>query len=183
MKRTFGLFLPAAILVVTVDAQSQTLADVARSERSRQKAPASKVYTNADLTPPGSAQPVPSPASPPSPASAAPESDAAPAARSGPVDKQGRDERYWRETFETARAELKRAEDRMLVLETQRNELNLQILRQSNLYNRENVLGAQLKVLETELAAVRMARDAAIQRLSALEEELRRSGGPPGWAR
>jgi hypothetical protein len=192
MKRTLCLILLAQVFVLVVDARAQTLADAARSERARQSAVASRTFTNDDVASisPGESLASTPAASAPTPgpqrettAEPAQEQEAGPAKPTGPVDKQGRDEKYWRGAFETARADLKRAEDRALVLEIQRNEINLQILRQSNLYNRENVLRTQLNTLETELATVRKTVEAARLKISDLEEELRRSGGHPGWAR
>jgi hypothetical protein len=78
---------------------------------------------------------------------------------------------------------LKRAEDQRLVLELKRNELNTEMLRQSDVYNRENIIRVALNALEIELAAARRQVDTAVQKLADLEEELRRSGGLPGWAR
>jgi hypothetical protein len=99
------------------------------------------------------------------------------------TDSRGRDEKYWRAAFTEARSALKRAEDRILVLENRRNDLNLRMLRQSDLYNRENVLRLELNASDADLAAARREADAARTGIATLEEDLRRSNGLPGWAR
>jgi chromosome segregation ATPase len=140
------------------------------------------VYTNGVAIPsPTSTSSAPTP--PPSTAAAPakkPEGTAAPA---GPTDNKGRDEKYWREAFQKAREEAKRADDNVQLLDLKVKDLNTQLLRQSDVYNREYRVGAQIAAAQAELDAARTRADQARQNIADLEEDLRRSGGLPGWAR
>src|SRR5262249_28074583 len=110
MKR---IHLVLAILIVSwiaSSANAQTIADLARQERARKKANESKtVLTNNSVTPPKGSQPAPTATT--GTAKAA-ESSAA-TDTTGIRDNKGRDEKYWRTTFDKARQDLKRAEEKL----------------------------------------------------------------------
>lgn len=157
---------------------AQSVADIARQERERKKQLQSKtVYTNAEKT-------VSIPAGTTVAATAATAGVAqTPAGPAGPTDNKGRDEKYWRGEFKKARDEAKRADDKVTLLEQKVKDLNLQLLRQSDMYNRENRLGAEIQAANKDLEAGRNEAAQARQKIKDLEEELRRSNGLPGWAR
>lgn len=155
--RAWLALLAAAVPVAAQD----SMAEAARRERERRKAASgtARRYTDADLSAVGgsrAAAPTPEP-SPRVPAEAA--SAAEPDRRV--------EEARWRARFAEARARLKEAEARAFetVVEP--------VLAPNGVYVPMRVM----KPVETE--ELRRAREA----LSELEEELRRSGGPPGWAR
>jgi hypothetical protein len=100
-----------------------------------------------------------------------------------PTDNQGRDEKYWRAAFQQARDELRRAEEKAAVLDLRLKELNTQMLRQSDVYNREYRLGPEIVSTQKQLEAERQTVEQAKKKLSDLEQDLRKSGGLPGWAR
>jgi hypothetical protein len=159
---------------IGTEARGQTVAEAARQERERRKTVQTKtVITNADV--------VTSPAA--ASASATESKPEQSAATVGPKDKKGRDEKYWRSAFEAARQELKRAQDKVQVAQLKVNDLNMMLLRQSDVYNRENRIGPDLADAKTQLAAAEQEVRQAQQKIADLEEELRRSGGLPGWAR
>jgi len=93
------------------------------------------------------------------------------------------DEAWWRETFQKARTDVKRAEDHAKVVELELNQLNTDFLQRSDVYNRENVIGPKLDDKRKELATAQSQVDRAREKLAQLEEDLRQSGGAPGWAR
>ncbi len=163
------------LLIFALSSPAQTIADIARRERARQRQiqPQNKgTYTNATA------------AVPPAPAKAAPEVKAqAPATPTGLADNQGRDEKYWRDAFQKARTDLRRAEDATLILEAKLKDLNTQLLRQSDIYNRENVLGPQITAARKDLDTAKGQVEQARNKVSNLEEEMRAAGGLPGWAR
>ena len=101
----------------------------------------------------------------------------------GPTDNKGRDEKYWRAEFQKARNDAKAAEDKVQVLDLKIKDLNTQLLRQRNVYNRENRLGPEIADTQKQLDEARKQADEAKKKITDLEDELRRSGGPPGWAR
>ena len=127
----------------------------------------------------------PKPTESTAPAETAPQvkGEAPPAKPTGPVDTQGRDEKYWRDAFQNARNEMRRAEDRVQVLEARVKELNTQFLNRSDIYNRENRIGPELTATQKDLDTAKKDAEQARNKVANLEEELQRSGGLPGWAR
>jgi methylphosphotriester-DNA--protein-cysteine methyltransferase len=101
----------------------------------------------------------------------------------GPFDNKGRDEKYWRTEFQKARDALKKAEDSAQLLDLKIKELNTQLLRQSDMYNREYRLGPEIAATQQQLDDAHKQVEEANKRISDLQDELRRSGGPAGWAR
>ncbi len=172
-------FLGAIMLLFALDCSAQSLADVARKERERQKQAKSAVSVIS--APQGTTT---STAAGSAGTTAAPPLAAAPAPKpTGPTDNKGRDEKYWRGQFQSAREAVKRAEDKVAVLDLKLKDLNTQLLQRSDIYNREVVIGGEITKTQNELAQARKDADAAKQKITDLEEELRRSGGLPGWAR
>ena len=62
-------------------------------------------------------------------------------------------------------------------------DLNAQLLSRSDIFNKENVLGQQITATEKELEQARKNAVQAKQKLSSLDEDMRRAGAPAGWAR
>jgi hypothetical protein len=98
-------------------------------------------------------------------------------------DNNGNDEKYWRKLFDKARSDLKQAEDQVQLLDNKIKNLNTEVLNRSDIYNRENVLGAQVSKNQKELDDAKKKVDDAKQKISDLEDELHKAGGPAGWAR
>lgn len=172
------------LLIFALSSPAQTIADVARREQARQRQIQHQnkgTYTNvsAAVTTAPAAKPATT-----APAEAAPElKEQAPATPAGPVDNQGRDEKYWRDVFEKGRTELRRAEETVLIQEAKLKDLNTQLLRQSDIYNLENVLGPQITAAQKDLDTAKRQVEQARNKVSNLDEELRAAGGLPGWAR
>jgi hypothetical protein len=157
-------------LAFAVDCSAQTLADVARRERERQKHLHSAVIVANGVTTTTAA----------STSSTVPSPVVAPVV---PKDNQGHDEKYWKALFDKGRADVKTAEDKVQLLDLKVKDLNTQLLRQSDMYNREYVLGPQIAEAQKQLDEARANVDQAKKKLSDLEDDLRRAGGPAGWAR
>jgi len=181
------MILPGAMLCAAVCfAQSQpqeSVADAARKAREQKKAepkPA-KVVTNDDLGSSASQ----------TPASSAATSTETPATSEGQATEQSpaapasgaKDEEHWRKKFADARADLARGEKEFDVLqrEWQRD------LKQSytdpqkamqEQYNRKE-LNEHAAAIDAKKKEVEQLK----QKISDLEDELRASGGDPGWAR
>ena len=169
------LICSVLLAAFAIDCPAQTLADVARRERERQKQSrpgtgGSVVGSGATVTTSASSSSTASTAAPAKPATA-------------PGDKPVRDEKYWRAQFQKARDDAKRADERVQVLELKLKDLNTQLLRQSDVYNREYRIGAEITETQKQLDDGRKAGELSKKKITDLEEELRRSGGPPGWAR
>jgi hypothetical protein len=181
-----SLIFVAVSFVFALNCFGQSLADVARQERARQKATKSRVTIIAGRAVSGTLTQAPTPAAPAANTSAS--TAPAPAIASAvkpvePRDKNGHDEKYWRDTFQKARADARRSDDVVTLLELRVRDLNVQYLRQSDVYNRENLIGSEINSAQKELEDARKQADQAKQRLIDLEDELRKAGGPPGWAR
>jgi peptidoglycan hydrolase CwlO-like protein len=167
-----------------LDCSAQKVADIARQERERQKRLHSTVVIVNGATTTTSASTSTTPATTATTPSAAPAKPAPEAAKpAGPVDNKGHDEKYWRTQFGKARDTLKKAEDQAQLLDLKIKEMNTQLLRQSDIYNREYRLGPEIAETQKQLDDVRKQVDDAKKKIADLEDELRRSGGPPGWAR
>jgi hypothetical protein len=70
-----------------------------------------------------------------------------------------------------------------VLLDLRVKDLNTQLLRQSDIYNRENRLGPEITAAQKELDDARKEAAASQQKVTDLEDELRKAGGPPGWSR
>src|SRR5215510_8347287 len=170
-----GIFL-LLVLTFALDCFSQSLADVARKERERQRTSKSKIAVIGWGT---TASTVKTPSANPATAAEAP-TTAKPLTI---TDNKGRDEKFWRTVFQSARDDVKRAEARVEILDLRLKGLNAQLLQQSDIYNRENRIGAETTTAQQALDEARKDLEQAKKKVIDLEDELRRSGGPAGWAR
>jgi hypothetical protein len=59
----------------------------------------------------------------------------------------------------------------------------MDLLTRSDIYNREGVIGPQITAKKMELGAAETEAEQARKNVAQLEDDLRRAGGPPGWAR
>jgi hypothetical protein len=163
-------------------AQGVSLGDAARQERARQKSSTGNLkVTNETL---GTAEGPPSVSEP-----AKNDTDAAKAATPKPediADDSGdapHDEASWRAAFSHARDAVKRAEDRVQIVQVELNKLNLDLLTRSDIFNREGQLAPLIDAKNEELANAEKDLAAAKEKVSQLETDLRKSGSPSGWAR
>ena len=99
------------------------------------------------------------------------------------TDNNGHDEKYWRERVDKARADLKSAEARVQLLDNQVKGLNTALLTRNDIYDKENTLGPEISAGQKQLEDARNQVEQAKQKISDLEDELHRAGGPAGWAR
>ncbi len=186
MKQKGGSVRIIVIIVAAacfaVEAPAQSVADLARQERARKAGAEAKIkVTNDTLTVSQTAQP-PAETKPVAAESPKPVAPAAVKA-TGPTDSKGRDEKWWRAAFTDARAELKRSEDQIKLLQLKLNQSHLDYLQKSDLYSRELRLAAEMNALNAEMDAEQRKAENAQKKIEDLEEELRHSGGLPGWAR
>ena len=175
MKRLILLLTLCMAYAATVQAQS--LADFARQERERRKNLESKMtFSNESKS---------APAAPVASKEDKPEQTPAPAAKkaTGPTDRQGRNEKWWRDAFAQTRKDLQSAENQVKVLELQLNQAKRDYMEKTSLYNREMVLAAEMNNLQSELDKGKADVERLKQQLAQMEDDLRRSGGPAGWAR
>src|SRR5262245_11517421 len=170
-------FLAFLLFTCAVQASAQSVADAARKERARQKqAEPSKKGTYTNATAAGAAAATAAE----KPAEKKPEAAAKP---TGPTDKNGHDEKYWRDAFQKARGAVRQADDKVQLQEMRLKDLNTQLLRQADIYNKENILGPIITQTQKDLEAAKAEAEQARNNVSKLEDELRAAGGLPGWAR
>jgi hypothetical protein len=181
MRALLALF----VFTFTIQASAQSVADIARRERERQKQTETRnkgTYTNANAAGAAGATSQP-PANAASPQKASEKKDEVAAKPTGPTDNKGRDEKYWRDAFKKARDVVRQADDKVQVQEARLKDLNTQLLRQNDIYNKENVLGPIISQTQKDLETAKADADQARNNVTKLEDELRASGGLPGWAR
>ncbi len=166
-----------------VSSQQESPAEAARKAREQKKnqPKAAKVFTNDDLANlHGNVSVV---GSAPAPAAEKPAAGEEKTPAAEEKEKPKKDEAYWRKRFAEARGQLRTAEKELDIMQ---RELNLQTqqyysdpnkaLRQQ--YDRSDInnLSKAIGDKKAEVAKLRQA-------LADLEDELRREGGDPGWAR
>ncbi len=157
------------------------MADAARKARAEQKnAPKpKKVFTNDDIAPAQVSKPADSKTSSASAGADATSKDDKDAA----AENDPKSEKYWRKRFSKAREKLANAEREADVLqrELNKNEVQYYTDPQKALmeqYSRKDINDAQAK-----LDAKKKEIESLKQQISDLEDELRKAGGDPGWAR
>jgi predicted RNase H-like nuclease (RuvC/YqgF family) len=164
------------------DQSADPVADAARKARAQQKnaPPAKKVYTNDDI--PSAPQPAAAPAAKPS-GDASQAADTDTSAAGSDDDKVKNPEAYWHKRFQKARDNVAKAEKELDVLQRELDKNQVQYysdpqkaLMQQN--NRSDINDNQAKI-----DAKKKEIDSLNQQLIDLEDELRKAGGNPGWAR
>jgi len=165
--------------------QKESPAEAARKAREQKKnqPKAAKVFTNDDLAAISTGGVSVVGSAPPPIAEKPTQGEKKPAADKTKEEKPQKDETYWRKRFADARGKLRTAEKELDILQ---RELNLQMqqyysdpnkaLREQ--YDRRDINNLR-KAIDDKKAEVERLRQA----LSDLEDELRREGGEPGWAR
>lgn len=184
--------LAAPIAVQAQNSGADTVADAARKAREAKKAAPTgkKVYTDDDVkpaTPSASAQPT-SQGDAQTPAQAAPapadgtqpaaDANAAPAANPGKAD-----EKAWRDKFRGQRDQIARLEKELDVLQREQDKAQVQYYPDPQKALSEGYTRKDINEKDTKIAAKKDEIDKAKQALSDLEDELRKSGGDPGWSR
>ncbi|MBM3801641.1 MAG: hypothetical protein FJW26_04930 [Acidimicrobiia bacterium] len=159
-------------LLASVPTFCQSLADLARKEREKQQGRSKKVYTNDDLNKYEglrSSSPAPAPSQSSSPAKSL---------SAGPDDGG---ERAWSKRFIEAKARLQDSKAKADALQAKLADLNMRLLRQSDVFDRENVYPPLVAQTKQQIEDNKVEAAAAQQALDDLREELRKSGKPASW--
>jgi len=163
-------------------ASQPSVADAARKAREQQKTEpkTGKVFTDDDVANlKGGISIVGSEPTPPPTAVAA---DAAAAAKSKTAPASAKDEAYWRRRFADARRKLTDDSKELDVLQREYNLKEVQFYSNPNVALREQYSRKDLDDTLAEINAKKQNVDKDNQALSDLQDELRTSGGEPGWA-
>lgn len=162
---------------ICIESGAQSLPDVARRERERQREVGDgRIFTNENVATGGSIRTSESGTGLPS---------EAPPTVTTPTEESATEqtEEEWRQMFSQARDELTRSEERLILIEQELVDLNQRLLTESSLFDRENQLGPQIQAKRDELTQGEARVEAANQAIADLQQELRRAGAPPGWGR
>ena len=175
--RAVSILLVVAASGGAVAVQSQSLGDVARKEEARRKSvPATKVYTNKDLS--GQAG-TPAPATPPAATPAAP---ATPAATEAKDKGPAKDQAYWAGRMKGLQGQLERDQNYADAMQTRINALTTDFVNRDDPAQRGVVERDRQKSI-AELARLKKSIEDGKKAIADLEEEARRAGVPPGWLR
>jgi hypothetical protein len=193
MKRVIALSIALLVTCASLAAaqtapSTKPLADVAKKEEERrnQTKKPTKVYTNSDLKPEPS-KPV---AAPPSvvaataagnarPGNATP-GNATPGAPAAVVEVK--DQAYWQSRIKTARDQVQRLQIFADSLQSRINALYTDFVNRDDPAQRSKI-EADRKTALAELERVKKELDEATKSITAIEDEARRAGVPPGWLR
>jgi hypothetical protein len=187
-KTIMKVTVMAAALLVTfapcASAQSTPstvpLAEVARKEEQRQKQTKkpSKVFTNKDLKP-DTGRPNTAASSTPAAGDAAPADPDVPAKEDlAPAKNQA----YWQSRMKAALDEVTRLQLFAEALQSRINALTTDYVNRDDPAQRDK-LGADRQAAVAELERVRKETEAKRKEITAIEDEARRAGVPPGWLR
>ncbi|HMJ13545.1 MAG TPA: hypothetical protein VK524_19130 [Polyangiaceae bacterium] len=180
-----GFAAPAAAQgTVSTSAQNKPLADVAKDEEARRKTVSkpAKVYTNSNLRTDISVG-VPLPPSTPRntliPGNTSPgnNSPGAPGAATPPMDQA-----YWADRIKTARTALDRNQMFADALQSRINALRTDFVNRDDPARKAKIEG-DLNTALAELARVTKEMEDQRKGITAIEDDARRAGVPPGWLR
>ncbi len=194
-RRLATVFVAALLVALPGLAGAQSLADVARAEKSRrQEQPtASKVYTNdsvkSDITPSTTSTPLPGVAT--SDAASAAAMAAAPVATDGSgtdvatapsAGGERRDQAYWKNRISAAREQLERSSTFAEALQTRINALTADFVNRDDPAQQAQIGQNRAKAV-AELDRVQREMAAQNKSIAAIEDEARKAGVPAGWLR
>ncbi|MBI1749861.1 MAG: hypothetical protein HY234_08825 [Acidobacteria bacterium] len=174
-----GLLL-AFPVALAAQQQEPNLVEAARKAREAKKsAPKAKlVFTNDNIpTTPDATTTAPDTAAAPADASSK-----ASAAASG-EEKKGLDGADWRKRFSEARGKLASAEKELDILQRELNLNQQQYYSDPNKAMREQYTRGEINKGRANIDAKKQEVEQLRRALADLEDELRRAGGPPSWAR
>jgi hypothetical protein len=176
MVRRFLASVCLLSLLPALPGLCQSLADLAKKEREKQQGKSGKVYTNDDLNKYENLRS----SAPATPTTQSPDttSKSAKSALTGPDDSS---ERAWSKRFIEAKARVQESKSNAEALQTKLNDLNMKLLRQSDVLDRENVYGPLIVQAKKQIEENKGEAAAAQQGLDDLREELRKSGNPTSW--
>jgi hypothetical protein len=176
MVRRFLASVCLLSLLPAVPGHGQSLADLAKKEREKQQGKPRKVYTNDDLNKYEDLR-----SSVPATPAAQPSDNAGKSSKAmlaGPDDSS---ERGWSKRFIEAKARVRDSKANAEALQTKLNDLNMKLLRQSDVFDRENVYGPLIAQAKQQIEENKAEIAAAQQGLEDLREELRKTGNPVSW--
>lgn len=177
------LIFPAALAAQQTPQKNQELLEAARKAREAKKtAPRAKyVFTNDNIPKSGGLSEVSSTVPAPPPAKAAAGKAAEEETKS--EEDRRKEEADWRKKFSETRAKLASAEKELDVLQRETNLNRLQYYSDPNVTLREEYTRSNINKGKAAIDAKKIEIEQLKKALETLEDDLRRAGLPPAWAR
>ncbi|HVO59225.1 MAG TPA: hypothetical protein VMT51_16175 [Dongiaceae bacterium] len=191
----FAALAALSLLAYPALAQDQSqstgdpVADAARRAREQQKnAPKpKKVFTNDDVSSKPAPAPTPAPgeanATTPAGDTAAASNDSGKSGGDKDLKQEKKDEKYWRARFAEQRQKISDTQNEINVLQREIEKANLQYYPDPQKAMTEQFDRKEINDKTNKLNEKKQHLAELQQGLSNLEDELRQSGGDPGWAR
>jgi DNA repair exonuclease SbcCD ATPase subunit len=182
MRRLLWIAAAAALLLGPLEARAQqpdqSLAAAARKAREQKKdAPkAVKVFNNDNLPASGPVSVVGAP-----PAETTPAVNAAAATAEGAAPATG--EQYWRGRFADVRKKIQQTQSELAIMQRELGRLQVLYYPDPQKAMNQQYSLADIKAKQDKIDAKQKELNQLNQQLSDLEDDLRKSGGDPGWAR
>ena len=160
--------------------QQESLAEAARKAREKKKDAAKppKVITNDDIPTSGGISAV---------GTAMPAgdgvTDSAAATTGGTASGAGKDEKAWREKFAGLRHKLEQDQQELEVMQRELGVLNVQYYNDPVKAMKQQLTRSDINDKTAQIEKKKMEIDAEQQAISDAEDDLRKAGGEPGWAR
>lgn len=173
-----ALLLGISPAVSQQQSQSDPVADAARKAREKQQnsPKPKKVYTDDDI-------PHRNDATTPAPGAAAASGDDANKAAADGDDSKLTPEQKWRKRFADQRAKIAKAEQELDILQKEENKAELQYYPDPQKALKEQYTRKDINEKAAKIDAKKKEIEALKQQMSDMEDELRKAGGDPGWAR
>jgi cytoskeletal protein RodZ len=194
MKRVLAI-VPAVVVAslipvwaqqaaTSTSSRQKSLADVAKAEEARRTAvkKPSKVYTNGSLKPDASSVVDPPPATPTNTSPATPATNATPSAPAAAAKPEVKDQAYWSGRMKDARDKVSRTQLFADSLQTRINSLWTDFVNRDDPAQKAKLYQDRTAAL-AELERVKKELDEQSKAITAIEDEARRAGVPPGWLR
>lgn len=188
-RRLAAVWVAVLIGALPAATSAQSLADVARAEQARRKEQptSAKVYTNDSVKTDITLSTTPADGAGPAPA-AAPEAAPggapvpAPADAAAPASGERRDQAYWTGRMTAAREQLERSRTFADALLTRINTLTADFVNRDD-PAQQRVIGQNRTKAVAELDRVQREIASHTTAITAIEDEARKAGVPPGWLR
>jgi DNA repair exonuclease SbcCD ATPase subunit len=183
-----GVMLAFPVALAAQQQESDVVAAARKAREAKKSSTKAKfVFTNDNIPhTPGPGLSVVSSSAPPSEPSARPAAGAASATDKKeltPDEEKKKDEADWRKKFSEARSKLATAEKELDILQRELNLNRQQYYSDPNKTLREEYTRGDVNKGKADIDAKRKEVEQLRTALTALEDELRRAGGPAAWAR
>lgn len=182
MRRILWMAAAASLFLVPLEARAQqsgqSVADAARKAREQKKdAPkAVKVFTNDNIPAAGSLSVIGPPPAEKTPAASA--AEATPKIVKPPLS-----EKDWRESFAKVRKQIQQTQDDLAIMQRELAQLQVQYYPDPQKAMSQQYSQAEIKAKQDKIDAKQKELEQLNQRLSDMEDDLRKAGGDPSWAR